>query len=123
MICVTRSQITDPMAKAEAEAPSLLHGDIERKPRPVPAVTNIVDTAAAMTAPAMTAPHRTAEREDSVPPAYSARAMMDSVFCMTFPFLIDVTYVRNQCQSSAIKIMMGIGTPNSHKSMDRMMSP
>jgi hypothetical protein len=54
----------------------------------------MADTAAAITAPAKTAPQQTAERDDSVPRGVSAQAMMVSVFCMTFPSLVEVAGIR-----------------------------
>ncbi len=40
--------------------PSLLHGETEDKPSPVPRISRISDSAAAAAAPANTAPHDTA---------------------------------------------------------------
>src|SRR5262245_31860569 len=45
-----------------ASMPSLLHGETDDKPRPVPSSSRISDSAAAAAPPANTAPHETAER-------------------------------------------------------------
>ena len=65
MIWLANSQTIDPIANVAPLAPSLCQGDIDRKPSPVPPVTNMADKAAAITVPAKTALQDTAEREDS----------------------------------------------------------
>jgi hypothetical protein len=66
------------------------------------------DTAAATTAPAKTAPHDTADRDDSG----AADTIVLSTMLIADP----------QRKKRARRMMIGIGTPSSHKRIPRPMS-
>jgi hypothetical protein len=57
MICVKTSQMMAPAFTVEVETPMFDHGETDEKPRPVPSVMRISDSAAAVKAPPMTAGH------------------------------------------------------------------
>jgi hypothetical protein len=61
MIWVKINQMIAPALTVEAEAPIPDHGETDEKPRPVPRVRRIKDSAAAVKAPPMTAGHEMPE--------------------------------------------------------------
>src|SRR5438128_364511 len=57
--------MTAPTATAVADAPTLLHGEMDANPSAVPSMTSTIDAETAPTAPPTIAAQLTAEREDS----------------------------------------------------------
>src|SRR5690349_8140482 len=64
---MTMSQIAVMIENVVADAPALVHAEIDAKPKPVPSAASRSEIAAATAAPAITAAHETAETGDSFP--------------------------------------------------------
>ncbi|WP_407061278.1 hypothetical protein [Achromobacter ruhlandii] len=120
-------QATMPMPAAGADRPSPLQGETDSRPSPEPPANNASDKAAAITAPANTAAQETAETADSRTAGAPSRARPpDIAFSMVVPCSVRARRLPAriqavlQCQNSASRMMMGMGTPNSHSRMERI---
>jgi hypothetical protein len=96
----------DPCNNA-TDAPEPGHAEIVVRPRPVPRAVRTTPRARAANAPAMIAAQLTADDEASLP-----RAVVRGAEPAT-------TVAMNQCQISARRMMIGIGTPSSQSRIPR----
>jgi hypothetical protein len=107
--------------KVVSDAPLLGQGETAAKPRPDASANRINDTEAATTAPAMIAAHETAEVADSTVGAPVPVTGVGRSFAYVS---MVISLMPLQRQTKASRMMMGIGTPNSHSRIPRpMISP
>jgi hypothetical protein len=116
------SQIAVIAVKVVTEAPEFGHGDTEARPKPDPIANKISDDAAVAKAPPMIADQEIPETADS-----AGAATMRSTSVSLRPLRLMLAILNalchiGQCQNRASKMMIGIGTPNSHNRIARPMS-
>jgi hypothetical protein len=109
------SQIPVITVTVAADAPVLAHGETEARPRPEPSVNKSAANARAANAPPMIAGHATPEADDSAIASGSTRLSTGPVIEVSgmMSLLVD------QCQNSASRMMIGIGTPRKSNRMER----